>query len=316
MLAAGRRPGQGSPVQWRCPCLPRCARPLPPSIVEQRAAALVRQGWSSSPCMRQGPAPTAPASPTSAPCRQQVERWRRQRSFIVLVAEDCASGEVLGCAAISLAQVGRRSTGTGHTQLSGIWRTCSCAATTHRRRQLDAACSQGPSAGCGVRRRTPSMPGRAPQPGPTTPRSQVSAPARQPALPPAQPEAALPPPFPTSKPRRVYVSNIAVLPQHRRQGVGSLLLRTCERQARLWRQDSLWLHVELKNADALRVSVGWGGCVSVGGHSGACCQGCAMFGWVSCSSQWKPALAWWLTDSRAWHRGTHSQPTIPQCATC
>lgn len=75
-----------------------------------------------------------------------------------------------------------------------------------------------------------------------------------------QPEAALPPPFPTSKPRRVYVSNIAVLPQHRRQGVGTLLLRTCERQARLWRQDSLWLHVELKNADALRVRTrrGWG----------------------------------------------------------
>ncbi|KAL4439267.1 hypothetical protein ABPG77_004169 [Micractinium sp. CCAP 211/92] len=103
--------------------------------------------------------------------RQQAERWRRQRSFIVLVAEDCSSGEVLGCAAVSL----------------------------------------------------------------------------------AQPEAALPPPFPTSKPRRVYVSNIAVLPQHRRQGVGTLLLQTCERQARLWRQDSLWLHVELKNDDALRL---------------------------------------------------------------
>ncbi|KAL4428386.1 hypothetical protein ABPG75_002475 [Micractinium tetrahymenae] len=103
--------------------------------------------------------------------RQQAERWRRQRSFVVLVAEDCVSGEVLGCAAVSL----------------------------------------------------------------------------------AQPEAALPPPFPTSKPRRVYVSNIAVLPQHRRQGVGSLLLQQCERQARLWRQDSLWLHVELKNADALRL---------------------------------------------------------------
>ncbi len=43
-----------------------------------------------------------------APRRQQAERWRRQRSFIVLVAEDCSSGEVLGCAAVSLAQVGRQ----------------------------------------------------------------------------------------------------------------------------------------------------------------------------------------------------------------
>lgn len=68
-----------------------------------------------------------------------------------------------------------------------------------------------------------------------------------------QPEAALPPPFPTTKPRRTYVSNIATLPQHRRKGVASALLRQCERQARLWRRDSLWLHVELDNVAARRV---------------------------------------------------------------
>ncbi|PRW44553.1 GCN5-related N-acetyltransferase [Chlorella sorokiniana] len=100
--------------------------------------------------------------------RQQVQRWRRQRSFVVLVAEDPSSGELLGSAAVSL----------------------------------------------------------------------------------AQPEAALPPPFPTTKPRRTYVSNIATLPQHRRKGVATALLRQCERQARLWRRDSLWLHVELDNAPA------------------------------------------------------------------
>ena len=105
-----------------------------------------------------------------------MERWRRQRFFVVLVAEDWANGQVLGSAAVSL----------------------------------------------------------------------------------AQPEAALPPPFPTSKPRRVYVSNIAVLPQHRRQGVATALVRRCERQARLWRQDSLWLHCELTNDAALQVRGGGG----------------------------------------------------------
>lgn len=52
------------------------------------------------------------------------------------------------------------------------------------------------------------------------------------------------------------VSNIAVSGAHRRRGVGTALLQRCERQARLWRQDSLWLHVELTNKAALKV----GGC--------------------------------------------------------
>lgn len=49
----------------------------------------------------------------------------------------------------------------------------------------------------------------------------------------------------------LQVSNIAVPFEHRRQGVGTALLNRCERQARLWRQDSLWLHVELSNKPAL-----------------------------------------------------------------
>jgi ribosomal protein S18 acetylase RimI-like enzyme len=103
--------------------------------------------------------------------RAQLAQWRRRRSFVVLVAEDRQSGELLGSATVSL----------------------------------------------------------------------------------AQPEAALPPPFPTSKPRRVYVSNIAVLPSHRRRGVATALLRQSERQARLWRRDSLWLHCELQNEAGLQV---------------------------------------------------------------
>ena len=68
-----------------------------------------------------------------------------------------------------------------------------------------------------------------------------------------QPEAALPPPFPTAKPRRAYISNMAVLQQHRRRGVATALLRQCERMARLWRRDSLWLHVDLRNQAAMQV---------------------------------------------------------------
>ncbi|EFN55373.1 hypothetical protein CHLNCDRAFT_134424 [Chlorella variabilis] len=115
--------------------------------------------------------PTAALRPPTLAERQQVQQWRRRRSFVVLVAEDRASGELLGSATVSL----------------------------------------------------------------------------------AQPEAALPPPFPTSKPRRVYVSNIAVLPRHRRRGVASALLAQSERQARLWRRDSLWLHCELSNKPALEL---------------------------------------------------------------
>ena len=70
---------------------------------------------------------------------------------------------------------------------------------------------------------------------------------------PVQPEAALPPPFPTAKPRRAYISNMAVLQQYRRRGVATALLRQCERMARLWRRDSLWLHVDLRNQAAIKV---------------------------------------------------------------
>lgn len=43
------------------------------------------------------------------------------------------------------------------------------------------------------------------------------------------PEAVLPPPWPTSKPVRLYVSNLAVAPEQRRRGVAAALLSACER---------------------------------------------------------------------------------------
>jgi ribosomal protein S18 acetylase RimI-like enzyme len=43
------------------------------------------------------------------------------------------------------------------------------------------------------------------------------------------PEALLPPPWPTLKPVRFYISNMAVLPDHRRRGVARALLQACER---------------------------------------------------------------------------------------
>ena len=41
-------------------------------------------------------------------------------------------------------------------------------------------------------------------------------------------EAMLPPPWPTSKPARFYMSNLAVLPEHRRRGGALALLKACE----------------------------------------------------------------------------------------
>ncbi len=44
----------------------------------------------------------------------------------------------------------------------------------------------------------------------------------------AAPEALLPAPFPTSHPQRMYLSSLAVAESHRRQGIASLLLNSCE----------------------------------------------------------------------------------------
>ncbi len=205
---------------------------------------------SSNPC----PSPPCPAAPRCyAPSRLQVERWRRQRSFVVLVAEDPSSGALLGSAAVSLAQV-------------RVCRTCFAAGGGKR------ACKGSPGMPDGQPKLTFAgvcCSSRCPLP--------VCAPA--PPCPRAtQPEAALPPPFPTTKPRRTYVSNIATLPQHRRKGVATALLRQCERQARLWRRDSLWLHVEMDNAPARQV----GRSVLCGLHIGLLCLQAGSAVRVSC----------------------------------
>ncbi|GFR47395.1 hypothetical protein Agub_g9112 [Astrephomene gubernaculifera] len=68
-----------------------------------------------------------------------------------------------------------------------------------------------------------------------------------------QPEALLPPPFPSNKPFRLYVSNMSVLPSQRRRGLARRLLQQCERVARMWGHSSLWLHVKRQNDTAARL---------------------------------------------------------------
>eukprot|EP00884_Botryococcus_braunii_P014538 jgi/Botrbrau1/23085/Bobra.0243s0024.2 len=65
-----------------------------------------------------------------------------------------------------------------------------------------------------------------------------------------RPEAWLPPPFPTQKPMRCYLSNMAVDPCFRKRGIARALLRRFETLVRRWGQDSLWLHVDRNNEAA------------------------------------------------------------------
>ncbi|KAK9903373.1 hypothetical protein WJX75_004007 [Coccomyxa subellipsoidea] len=64
------------------------------------------------------------------------------------------------------------------------------------------------------------------------------------------PEALLPPPWPTTKPLRFYMSNLGVLQSHRRRGIALALLNACEILGRRWGEDSVWLHTEADNAGA------------------------------------------------------------------
>jgi len=63
-------------------------------------------------------------------------------------------------------------------------------------------------------------------------------------------EALLPPPFPTSKQPRFYVSNIAVRAEHRRRGVASTVLQSIELLAARWCQSGVWMHVDDDNLAA------------------------------------------------------------------
>lgn len=66
-----------------------------------------------------------------------------------------------------------------------------------------------------------------------------------------QAAAALPAPFPSLAPWVPYVSSLAVSPDQRRKGVAKRLIDQCERIARLWGQQSIYLHVSGSNTSAI-----------------------------------------------------------------
>ena len=61
------------------------------------------------------------------------------------------------------------------------------------------------------------------------------------------PEALFPEPFPTTKPRVPYISNVAVRRDARRRGVAGVMLDKCERAARVWGYSEVWIHVDVDN---------------------------------------------------------------------
>lgn len=69
----------------------------------------------------------------------------------------------------------------------------------------------------------------------------------------ARPEALFPPPAPTFTAVRAYCSNVVVLQPHRRQGVATELLATCERIVQWWGYDQLYLHVDLDNHPGIQL---------------------------------------------------------------
>lgn len=74
----------------------------------------------------------------------------------------------------------------------------------------------------------------------------------------AAPDALLPAPFPTTKPWRLYCSNMAVATAHRRQGLATALLHRCQRIGGLWGYSDIWLHVDIVNKQAQDLYLGSG----------------------------------------------------------
>lgn len=74
----------------------------------------------------------------------------------------------------------------------------------------------------------------------------------------AAPDALLPAPFPTTKPWRLYCSNMAVATAHRRQGLATALLHRCQRIGGLWGHSEMWLHVDVINEQAQNLYMGSG----------------------------------------------------------
>jgi GNAT superfamily N-acetyltransferase len=67
------------------------------------------------------------------------------------------------------------------------------------------------------------------------------------------PDATLPAPWPSSKPQRLYLSNMAVAPSWRRRGLATALLAAAERLARAWGENSIWLHVDEVNSSGRKL---------------------------------------------------------------
>eukprot|EP00472_Partenskyella_glossopodia_P006771 CAMPEP_0197540338 /NCGR_PEP_ID=MMETSP1318-20131121/65467_1 /TAXON_ID=552666 /ORGANISM="Partenskyella glossopodia, Strain RCC365" /LENGTH=413 /DNA_ID=CAMNT_0043099287 /DNA_START=59 /DNA_END=1297 /DNA_ORIENTATION=+ len=63
-------------------------------------------------------------------------------------------------------------------------------------------------------------------------------------------EATMPPPFPTTFPKRLYASTLAVSKDCRRQGIAKQLMNASEKLAARWGQEYLYLHVLKPNIDA------------------------------------------------------------------
>jgi hypothetical protein len=72
------------------------------------------------------------------------------------------------------------------------------------------------------------------------------------------PDSALPPPFPSSKPYRSYLANVAVAPEARRSGVATAIIAYSERLTKLWGFDEMWLHVNIDNPGARALYEGLG----------------------------------------------------------
>lgn len=74
----------------------------------------------------------------------------------------------------------------------------------------------------------------------------------------SQAEAALPPPFPSNAPMRAYISNMAVVPSARRQGLAKTLCSACGRIAKAWGEPCVLLHVASDNTSAQQLYAGCG----------------------------------------------------------
>jgi len=104
----------------------------------------------------------------------------------------------------------------------------------------------------------PASFGREPTPLPPTkdgkPRERIASATLQVCV----PDSAFPPPFPSSKPYRSYLANVAVAPEARRSGVATAIIRYSERLTKLWGFDEMWLHVNIDNPGARALYEGLG----------------------------------------------------------